>query len=115
VSKGSTIVLRGEMSRGLYKFIGNMQVSGAARRVSASNSSGRQVVRRKRVMFASSTEKDDDFGGSRQVEPSVLIFIKVEIGGIDKNQWKQKKEIKREVKEFLIIERTFQNLIFMEV
>jgi len=36
-------------------------------------------------MFASSAESGDELGGSSLVKLSVLIFIKGEIVGIDKN------------------------------
>ena len=56
VSKGAMVVLIGEMFRGLYRLVGNVQAGGAAGRATISDSSDRQVVRRKRVTFASSAK-----------------------------------------------------------
>jgi len=75
VSKGDVVVLKGEMSRGLYRLVGNVQMGGAVGRTTASNSSERQVARRMRVTFGSSAKGCDDLSGSSQVRPSALIFI----------------------------------------
>ena len=68
----------------------NLQTGGATRTASTSNSSERQIARKKWIMFASSAKGGDDLSGSNYVEPPVFIFIKVEIIEIDKNPWKKK-------------------------
>ena len=83
------VVLKGEMFRGLYRLVGNVQIDGAAGTATTSDSSRRQVARRKRVTFASSTKGYDDRTGSSQVKPLVLIFIKVKIVDNDKYQRKE--------------------------
>ena len=60
VSKGAVVVLNGEMSRGLYKLVGNVQTVGAAGRTTRSDSSERQVARRKWRTFVSSARGYDD-------------------------------------------------------
>ena len=64
VSKGVMIVLKGEMFRGFYRLVGNVQMSRAVMGAPTSDSSKRWVARRKRVMFASSVKGSGDFGGS---------------------------------------------------
>ena len=64
VSKGAIVVLKGEMSRGLHRLVGNMQTGGVAGRATTSDSSDRLVVRRKQVTFTSSAKGDDDLSGS---------------------------------------------------
>ena len=64
VSKRPIVVLKGEMSGCLYKLVANVQMGGVARRASTSNSSRRQVVRRKLVMFVSTAEGGNDPSGS---------------------------------------------------
>jgi len=56
VSNGAMVVLRGEMSSGLYRLIGNVHTGGTAGRASTNDSSRRKVTRRKRVTFASPIE-----------------------------------------------------------
>ena len=51
------------MSRGLYGLVGRVQMGGAAREATTSDLSKRHVVRRKRVMFASSVKGGGDLGG----------------------------------------------------
>ena len=63
VSKGAMVVLKGEMSGGLYRLVGKVQTGGAIREATTSNSSKRHVARRKRVMFASSVKGGGDLGG----------------------------------------------------
>jgi len=57
-----------------------------AGRAATSNSSGRQVAKRKRVTFIASAKGGDDLVRSSWVESVILIFAKVEIFAIDKNQ-----------------------------
>ena len=64
VSKGAMVVLKGEISGGLYKLVGNVQMGGVAGRTTASDSSKRQVARMKRVTFVSSAKGCDDLSGS---------------------------------------------------
>jgi len=61
----SIVVLKGEMSRDLYWLVGNVQTGGATGRVTISDSSEWQVVRRKRETFTSSTKCGDDLCGLR--------------------------------------------------
>jgi len=58
------IVLKGEMSRGLHRLIGDVQTSGAARRTTRSESSTRQAARRKQVTLVSLAEGCDDLSRS---------------------------------------------------
>ena len=55
-------MLKGAMFRDLYRLIGSVQTGGAIGRASTSNSTGRQVERRKQVMFSSSVQGGDDLG-----------------------------------------------------
>jgi len=89
VSKGAIVVLKGQMSRCLYRLVENVQMGGAARGAIASDSSEKGVARRKWLMFASSIEGGRELSQSSQVKPLVLIFIKVEIVGINKHQKKK--------------------------
>jgi len=63
ISKEGMVVLKEEMSGGLYRLVGNMEISGAARGATTSDSNKRHVVRRKQVTFASSVEHSSDLGG----------------------------------------------------
>jgi len=58
------VVLKGEISKALYKLVGNVQTGGVAGSATISDSSGRQVAGRKQVTFASSTKGGDDLSGS---------------------------------------------------
>jgi len=62
VSKGAAVVLKGEMSGGLYGHVGRVQMGGAVREATTSDLSKRHVVRRKRVTFTSSVEGGSDLG-----------------------------------------------------
>ena len=53
------VVLKGKMSRGFYRHVGNVQIGGAAGRATTSDSSGRQVIRGKQLTFASLTKGDE--------------------------------------------------------
>ena len=64
VSKGALVVLKGEMSRGLYRLIRNVQTGGAGGRTTTSDLSESQVARRKRVTFVSLAEGYDELSGS---------------------------------------------------
>jgi len=57
------VVLKGEMSRGFYKLIGNARTGGAVGGNTTSDSSERQVARRKRVTLVSSAKGCDDPNG----------------------------------------------------
>ena len=83
------VVLKGEMSRGLYKLAGNVQTGGAAGTTTASDTSKRQVVRRKGVTFLSSAKGCNDLSGSSCKKLSVSIFVKVDIVVNDKKQCKE--------------------------
>jgi len=80
------VVLKGEMSRGLYKLAGNVQTSGAPGTTTVIDSSKRQVVRRKRVTFHSSAKSCNDLNESRNQKLSVSIFVKLEIVVNNKKQ-----------------------------
>ena len=62
VSKGAMVVLKGEMSGGLYRLVGKVQIDGAAREATTSDSSKRHAVGRKWVTFASGVEGGGDLG-----------------------------------------------------
>ena len=51
--KGAMVVLKRKMFRGLYRLVRNVQMGGAIGRTAISDSSGRQVARRKWVTFVS--------------------------------------------------------------
>ena len=51
VSKGAVLVLKGEMSKGLYRLVGNMQMGGATKEATTIDSRKRHAARRKRVTF----------------------------------------------------------------
>jgi len=57
------IVLKGEMFKGLCRLVGNVQMGGATRGATISDSSRRHIARRKQVTFACSVEGGIDFGG----------------------------------------------------
>ena len=92
------VVLKKQMSRSLYRLVGNVQMNGATGRTTTSHSSERQVARRKRVTCVSLAKGCDDLSGLSYVKQSALILIKVEIVENDKNQLK-KKEKANEVKK----------------
>jgi len=58
------VVLKGEISKGLYRLVGNVQTGGAAGSATISDSSRRQVAGRKRVTLASWTKGGDNHSGS---------------------------------------------------
>jgi len=64
LSKGAMVVPKGEMSRGLHRLVGNVQAGGATGRTTTSDSSERQVARRKWVTLVSLTKGCDDPSGS---------------------------------------------------
>jgi len=59
------VVLQEEMSRGLCRLVGKVQAGRATARTNTSDSSERQVARRKRVTLVSSTKGFDDLSRSR--------------------------------------------------
>ena len=58
------VVLKGEISKGLCRLVGNLHTGGAAGSATTSDSNGRQVTGRKRVKFASLTKGGDDLSAS---------------------------------------------------
>ena len=74
VSKGALVVLKGEMSRGLYRLIRNVQTGGAGGRTTTSDLSEGQVATRKRVTFVSSAKGCDNLSGSSQVKSSTFVL-----------------------------------------
>ena len=58
------VVLKGEMPRCLYKLVENVQTGGTAGRATTSDSSDKQVVRRKQLTFGSSAKGDNELSES---------------------------------------------------